>query len=208
MLYPVCQVTTPSHGSTGVFISEKYILTVFHGIEDCITHKGTKDTYEEVRHQIDVTLYEPDKAKNVKAEIVAYDESLDIALLKLLKTKSLYKATLIPENQISKCEIFDDLYIVGSPLENDPIPTKGILSSKDMECDHESYWVTDAWIHEGNSGSGVFKLVGRKYYLIGLAVSSSLTDEAADTNLTHFIPPEKIHSFLENLDESEDSLIH
>ncbi len=206
MLYPVCQVQTPQMTATGIFVHEKYILTVFHCIEDSITIKGSQKSYEEVRHKVDVTFYEQNKIKTAKALIISYDEAQDIALLKLIKQKSQHIAKVVPTAQIPKCEIFDDLYIVGAPLDQSPMPTRGILSSKSEQVEHGKYWMTDAWIQTGNSGSGVFKLINKKYYLIGMASRSLLNDEQADTNLTHFIPPDSIYSFLNTVKESDFSL--
>lgn len=202
MLYPVCCVQTPQSISTGIFITPKHVLTVYHGISDCITLKGTKDTLQEVRHLVAISSYYP-KIKKHKASIVAYDQAQDIALLKLTKTSNPYVSQFIPKNHIKNCEVFDPLYVVGMPLGHAPVPTQGILTHKSETIENGEYWMTDAWIQVGNSGSGVFKKIGRKYCLIGVA-SLSLVDEESeqDTNLTHFIPPDAISNFLKTTNDS------
>ena len=199
MLYPVCRLTTPIETGSGVFISNTLILTVFHSLKDAITSLGLPNGVQEIRHPITCEVFPFGKVEQFSADIYAYDEAQDIALLKLKSGSYEHFAQLIALTQINALNIFDDLYTVGASLGHEPIPTKGILTYKKEELGFGKYWMTDAHILLGNSGGGVFITLDNKYYLIGLTTSLMVDEENNQTHITHFIPPDSIHNFLNSL---------
>jgi len=202
MLYPVCRVVTPAGSGSGVFISDTFILTVFHCLKDSITIVGTPNQVKEIRHTVTCEVFNSQKKKPVgyPADIYAYDEAQDIALLKLKKDKYKYSANLMDVSKADVPEVFDEVYVIGASFGHEPLPTRGIITYKKEEIDYGFYWMTDAKILVGNSGGGVFMELNNQYVLIGITTSMIVDDETdQSTHLTHFIPPQVIHNFLQNL---------
>jgi S1-C subfamily serine protease len=205
MLYPVCRIRLGSDGGivfSGVFISPTEILTVYHGVSAAIKRVGLPGVNsEEVRHPITIEVFDytdPKKPKPYKAEIVLYDETQDIALLKTVKYKSSYSAKIISEIDIAKCKIFDEVFSVGASLGHVPIPSRGIISYLNEQYDYGSYWMTDASITFGNSGGGVFRYNSKlkKHELIGITTHIEDNDSESVTHMVSFVPPPIIHGFL------------
>lgn len=210
MLYPICRIVTPQGMSSGVFVSETHILTVFHALKEAITVIGMPGCVKEVRHAITCEIFPTTKAGKKPtqhmADIFAYDEAQDIALLQLKKGKHKYAASLLPESKVKDLEIFDEVFAVGASLGHEPLPTKGMITYKKEELDFGLYWMTDAHILVGNSGGGVFAEVDGEYYLIGITTSMMVDDETdSTTHLTHFVPPQILHKFLKVLDIGKET---
>ena len=53
-------------------------------------------------------------------------------------------------------QVFEDVYAVGCPLGNDPIPTHGKLSDTSHMVDGTKHWMVSAPTYIGNSGGGIF----------------------------------------------------
>ena len=123
------------HGS-GFFISNKYVVTNFHvasGKESYIVK-----TYDEQEY----------KVKN----IVAYDESYDIAILELMTPAKNIKILRLADNLP---EQGDDVLVIGAPLSLEYTVSRGIVTAiRDMPYNGTCIQI-DAAISPGNSGGPV-----------------------------------------------------
>lgn len=123
------------HGS-GFFIAKNYIVTNYHVIA------GSND--------IRVKTYDKEEYK-VK-NIVALDESYDIAVLEITAPPKNIKVLTMADNLP---EQGDDVLVIGAPLSLDYTVTKGIVTAiRDMERNGTCIQI-DASISPGNSGGPV-----------------------------------------------------
>jgi S1-C subfamily serine protease len=133
------------------------------------------------------------------AEIMAYHEKRDIALLRLRTNQKFdHVATILAKEQSKDIHIFDPLYIVGCGLGQPPFPTSGMLTGKDVQIDNFPYWQTSAPSIYGNSGGAVFR--GETLEFMGIpsriSVSGNMFSRDAITHIGYFCPPIEIHKFL------------
>ena len=134
------------------------------------------------------------------AEIMAYHEKRDVALLRLKTNQKFdYVASLLPRAEARNIHIFDKLYIVGCGLGVPPFPTDGMLTGKDVQIDYYPYWQTSAPSIFGNSGGAVFRGETLEYMGIPSRISTSgnMFSRDAITHIGYFCPPTEIHRFLE-----------
>ncbi len=147
-------------GPGGEFVT--YLLTAWHVVRDI---QGNLDRRNE---PVPVTVYELDgTTRDESALLLEYDPDLDAAILQLRTTRRMpHGARLAKRGRIDDVRIFQDIYAVGCPLGNDPIPTPGEVSSTAHRVDGESYWMINAPTFIGNSGGGIFD--ADSFELIGL----------------------------------------
>ena len=62
--------------------------------------------------------------------------------------------------------VWERVYTVGCPLGNDPIPTRGEISSVKNQLNGTNYWMINAPTYFGNSGGGVYLAESRE--LVGV----------------------------------------
>jgi S1-C subfamily serine protease len=141
---------------TGFFISENYIITCSHVIDDAKTITIIKD------------------GKKYSAQMVIDNPNLDFALLIVNEYKSpKYFATskFLNEN------IGNKLYTLGFPLSNilgaDIRVTDGIISARTGINSDPIYFQISAPIQPGNSGGPI---INEKFNVIGIA-SSKISDQ-------------------------------
>lgn len=129
-----------------------YLLTAWHVIRDIQTAPETLNT------PVPVTIYGQDgKMRSETAQLLRFDATLDIALLKLNSARPVdCGAKLAPRAHLHDVAIFEQIYAVGCPLGNDPIPTFGEIADTRHIVDGQSYWMISAPTYIGNSGGGVF----------------------------------------------------
>lgn len=202
MLYSVCKVLSNNNSGSGVFITENRVLTAYHTLVDCITTIGTRTSKKEIRQPITCEIFDEKTSVLKQAKILAYDTNSDIALLEVNDYKHPYVSKIITKSLISQCSLFDEVFVIGSSLGHEPLPTQGIITFiKDPAS-----WMTSAPILVGNSGGGVFKLIKDSYYLIGI-VTSMFIDDSTDniTHLTNFVPPALIHQFMQIVKEEDNT---
>lgn len=133
------------------------------------------------------------------AEIVAYHEKRDLAVLRLRTNREFPNvATLYPGDKAREVHIFDPILIVGCGLGQPPFPTQGIVSGKGEMIDYYEYWMSTAPSIFGNSGGAVF--LERTLELIGvpsrISVSGGMFGGSAVTHMGYFCPPNEIRKFL------------
>ncbi len=141
---------------------ESYVLTAFHVVRNILA-----DTPKARREGIAITIYQEDRRIEVRGDLVANKPSIDVALLKL-RGEVIYKcaASVLSKEDAAKVQVWDPVYAVGCPLGNDPIHTKGEISSMRNELNGSNYWMINAPTYFGNSGGGVY--LGRNRHLAGV----------------------------------------
>ena len=138
---------------SGVIVNEDgYIVTNFHVIDET--------------DNITVRLH---NGETYSAEVVGYDEQLDIAVLKI-NADDLTAAALGSSEELA---VGDLAVVIGNPLgQLGGTVTQGIISSTDRSISLEgrtrSLIQTDAAINSGNSGGGLFNSKGE---LVGIVVA-------------------------------------
>ncbi len=196
-------------GETGY---STYALTNHHVVSGAIRVEKKFDPQrgkEITRDYRDLVQIEAFKYKNrstitgrltADAEIMAYHEKRDVALLRL-KSNDLFPhvATLLPRKDAREVHTFDKLFVVGCGLGQPPFPTSGMLTGKDVQIDYYEYWQTSAPSIFGNSGGAVFRGETLEYMGIPsrISVSGNMFARDAITHIGYFCPPHEIHRFLE-----------
>ena len=143
---------TESQGSSGsgFFINNKgYFVTNNHVVKGC---KQSKITF---------------KGESIDAEIIATDQTLDLALMKAnVKPKNYLNLSDEPPEKLQK--IYVAGYPFGKGLSDDLKLTQGIISSVKGYKDNSNQIQIDAAINSGNSGGPIVNEDGD---LVGVAVS-------------------------------------
>lgn len=132
--------------------THNYVLTAYHVVRNILA-----DTPRARTEGIAVTVYRRSGRIDVKGFLVASDKDLDCAVVRL-KTDEIFEdiAYVLPRDQAEKVEVWADIYAIGCPLGNDPIPTRGSISSTQNVLNGTNYWMISAPTYYGNSGGGVF----------------------------------------------------
>lgn len=153
-----------SSGSGSILTTEGYILTNHHVIMD----PESGQLYNQLGHIWIATssadLKEPAQVKYL-AKVVDYNQSLDLALLKITSTKSgealpeNLNLTTLPIGNSEYVEIGQELSIIGFPgLGGDSVTfTKGTVAGF---ITNDSWVKTDAEINFGNSGGAAINQAG------------------------------------------------
>jgi S1-C subfamily serine protease len=129
-----------------------YLVTAWQVIRDIQTAPDATST------PIPVTIYSrTGEVRSETAQLLKNDVALDVALLKLNSTKPVEcGAKLASRERLRQVSTFEQIYAVGCPLGNDPIPTFGEVADTHHTVDGQHYWMISAPTYIGNSGGGVF----------------------------------------------------
>ena len=180
------QTTSAASGSGFILSSDGYILTNFHVVEDS--------------DSITVSMYD---GKSYKAELIGYDESNDVAVLKI-DAENLVPVVLGNSDNIN---VGDSVVAIGNPLGELTFSlTSGSISAKDREITMSSgvtmqLMQTDCAINSGNSGGALFNLYGEVIGITNAKYSSSSSSEASIDNIGFAIPINKARSIAESIIE-------
>ncbi len=167
------ETTSAASGSGFIISSDGYILTNYHVVED-----GTKIT---------VSLYNDE---TYIATLVGYDESNDIAVLKIDAT-DLQAVTLGDSDSLN---VGDSVVAIGNPLGELTFSlTAGIVSALNRSVTLSSGSTmdliqTDCAINSGNSGGALFNMYGEVVGITNAKYSSSSSSEASIDNIGFAIP--------------------
>lgn len=187
ILYPTVRVKTDKAGGSGVVIYSKpdprspsdyltFVLTNWHVISEAIKvdkkwdSVRSMDVKREVLNEVTVESFSYVNESTVvssnahKAEIVAYNEDHDLALLRVLSPIAMvHVAEIIPKGDIPKMRLFDETRICGCSLLHDPLPTKGEITGirEVIQGKEKEYLMTSAPGIFGNSGGALFDIQGR-----------------------------------------------
>lgn len=166
---------------TGFIISEEgYIVTNFHVVD------GADKCY--------VTLYDDSQ---YTAKIVGYEESNDIAVIKIEPEGKIQ--SLVYGNS-SELSVGDSVYVIGNPLGDLTFTlTDGVVSALNrlIETDEGitiNMFQTNAAVNSGNSGGPVFDEHG---YVVGIA--SAKYASSSIEGLSFCIPIDDVRSMIDEI---------
>ena len=179
------QTTGAAAGSGFILTADGYILTNYHVVESSDSIKVT--TY-------DGTSYD--------AQLIGYDESNDIAVLKIDATD----LTPVVLGDSDTLNVGDSVVAIGNPLGELTFSlTAGAISALDRPVTLSSgttmnLMQTDCAINSGNSGGALFNMYGE---VIGITnakySSSSSSSEASIDNIGFAIPINQVRSIVESI---------
>ncbi|MBQ8164681.1 MAG: trypsin-like peptidase domain-containing protein [Clostridia bacterium] len=155
------QVSKNASSGTGIiYSSDGYILTNYHVIES-----GANYT---------VTLYD---GTSYKAELVGYEASNDVALLKIDAT-GLSGAYMGDSDNIC---VGEDIIVIGNPLgELTYTLTRGVVSALNRvintDANPKNMFQIDAAVNSGNSGGPAFDACGRVIGIVTAKYSASTVE--------------------------------
>ncbi len=222
MLYPVVVVAAGSTLGSGTVIFsaeaddewQTYVLTNHHVVSSAITVKEEWDPklQEEVKREhrtpVQVRWFDyNDYSREIGtrgqiADIVAYDATLDLALLQTRDTERRvdYVAHLMPE--ASPLYLFEITWAVGAGLGKPPFPTEGAVSNLDQRIKGQPYILSSAPIIFGNSGGALFHWSQERalYEFIGVPARVSGTWTGVVTHMAWAIPLVTVRQFLRDND--------
>ena len=179
------QTEAAASGSGFVLSKDGYILTNFHVIENSTS--------------VTVTDY---SGNQYDAVIVGYDESYDVAVLKIDAT-DLQPVVL---GKSSDMEVGDQVIAIGNPLGELTFSlTGGLISALNREVTMSTGQVmdliqTDCAINSGNSGGPLFNLYGEVIGITNAKYSSSSSGVSVD-NIGFAIPIDDVKSIVTSIME-------
>ncbi len=164
--------TSAASGSGFIFSDDGYILTNYHVIEDS--------------NSIKVSTYD---GSSYDAQLIGYDESNDIAVLKI-EAEGLSPVVLGDSDNLN---VGDSVVAIGNPLGELTFSlTSGVVSALDRQVTLSSNVTmdliqTDCAINSGNSGGPLFNLYGEVIGITNAKYSSSGSGASID-NIGFAIP--------------------
>ena len=180
------QSTAAASGSGFIFSDDGYILTNHHVIEDS--------------DSITVSLYD---GRSFDAKLIGYDESNDIAVLKI-EADGLVPVILGDSENLN---VGDSVVAIGNPLGELTFSlTSGAISAKDREITMSNgstmrLMQTDCAINSGNSGGALFNLYGEVVGITNAKYSSNSSTGASIDNIGFAIPINTARKIAESIIE-------
>lgn len=169
---------------SGVVIGQGFVLTNYHVVEDASSLRVT-------------VTDDSGNTDEYAATLVAYDESLDIAIV-YATGLDLPAVTLGDSDTL---QVGDWAINIGNPLGFTKTTTVGVVSALNRAIESESYdkygrksTITnamiqvDAAINSGNSGGGMFNVLGQLMGIPSLKYTSSYMSQASIDNIGMCIP--------------------
>jgi len=220
-IYPVTRVLAPTSkgiaGGSGVVVysqdKETYVLTNNHviagliDIEEKWNSVAQRPLKVETRSDAIVEFFSYEDMSRItdavskKADVVAWDEQKDLALLKLKSTVDVeYIAPIMhPREEVEKLFISTPIRTVGCGLGVPPLMTVGTIGGFDFPIENYPYMLCTAPSIFGNSGGPVYSAESGE--VIGLTARISVVmmglGGSAITHMGWAIPTKTIHAFLE-----------
>ena len=181
------QTTSAASGSGFIITTNGYILTNYHVIEDS--------------DSITVSMYD---GTTYDAALVGYDESNDIAVLKI-DAENLTPVVLGDSDAMN---VGDSVVAIGNPLGELTFSlTSGAISAMDREITLSGgitmdLMQTDCAINSGNSGGALFNMYGEVIGVTNAKYSSSSSSEASIDNIGFAIPINSVKSIVQSIIEN------
>jgi len=221
-IYPVTRIVAISKkggvGGSGVVVyskdGETYILTNNHVIADLVDIEekwnsvAQRPLKVETRSEAIVEFFTYEDLSRItdasakKAEVVAWDEQMDLGLLKLKSTAQVENVAPVmhPKEETKKLFISSPVRTVGCGLGVPPLMTVGAIGGFDFPIDNYPYMLSTAPSIFGNSGGPVFSAETGE--VIGLTARLSVVmmgfGASPITHMSWVIPTKTIFTFLEN----------
>jgi len=231
LLYPIVRVFSIKGAGSGTIIYSKpdpenekefltFVLTNHHVIEANITYKKDWDSLlkkkieKEFREQAKVEVFsyvrdsEVDSSNRHNAEIVAYDQYHDLALLKLDSPKRFdYVSPIISKEKIKNLKLFTSIAIAGCSMAHEPFCNFGEITFLKEIIEQKKYIMVNAGMYFGNSGGAVFladsgELIGVPSRLTGIQLGFGMDMVLFMGFAAH---PERFYEFF---DEQEVQFIY
>ena len=180
------QSTSAASGSGFIISEDGYIITNHHVIEDS--------------NSISVAMYD---GTEYDAKLVGYDESNDLAVLKVEAT-GLQPVIL---GKSGNMHVGDDVVAIGNPLGELTFSlTKGTVSALNRDVTMSngitmSLIQTDCAINSGNSGGALFNMYGEVVGITNAKYSSSSYGEASIDNIGFAIPIDDVRGIIDSIIE-------
>ena len=177
--------TSAAAGSGFVLSDDGYILTNYHVVEDSTSIK--------------VRMYD---GSSYDAQLIGYDESNDIAVLKV-DAENLSPVVLGDSGNLN---VGDNVLAIGNPLGELTFSlTAGVVSALDREVTLSGNVTmeliqTDCAINSGNSGGALFNLYGEVIGITNAKYSSSGSGASID-NIGFAIPINSVMNIVESIIE-------
>ena len=179
------QTTSAAAGSGFILTQDGYILTNYHVVEGS--------------NSITVTTYD---GTGYDATLIGYDESNDIAVLKIDATD----LTPVVLGDSDTLNVGDTVVAIGNPLGELTFSlTTGVVSALDRPVTLSTGTTmnliqTDCAINSGNSGGALFNLYGEVIGITNAKYSSSgSSSEASIDNIGFAIPIDQVRSIFESI---------
>ena len=180
------QTTSAASGSGFILTGDGYVLTNYHVIESS--------------NSISVTLYD---GKSYDAVLIGYDESSDIAVLKI-DAEGLTPVVLGDSDNLN---VGDSVVAIGNPLGELTFSlTSGAVSALNREITLSNSVTmnliqTDCAINSGNSGGALFNLYGEVIGITNAKYSGSGSGASID-NIGFAIPINHVRGIVESIIEN------
>lgn len=180
------QTTSAASGSGFILTADGYIVTNHHVIQNA--NSVTVSTYG---------------GASYNAKIVGYDESNDLAVLKIEAT-GLSPVVL---GSSEKLNVGDTVLAIGNPLGELTFSlTTGVVSALNREVTFSGGTVmdllqTDCAINSGNSGGALFNLYGEVVGITNAKYSGSSSSGASIDNIAFAIPIDSVRAIVESIIE-------
>lgn len=180
------QTTSAASGSGFVLSADGYILTNYHVVKSS--------------DSITVSLYNGD---SFDAVLIGYDESNDIAVLKV-DAEGLAPVVLGDSDNMN---VGDSVVAIGNPLGELTFSlTSGAISAMDREITMSTGATmnliqTDCAINSGNSGGALFNMYGEVIGVTNAKYSGSSNSGATIDNIGFAIPINRVRSIVESIIE-------
>ena len=180
------QTTSAASGSGFILTGDGYVLTNYHVIESS--------------NSISVTLYD---GKSYDATLIGYDESSDIAVLKI-DADGLTPVVLGDSDNLN---VGDSVVAIGNPLGELTFSlTSGAVSALNREITLSNSVTmnliqTDCAINSGNSGGALFNLYGEVIGITNAKYSGSGSGASID-NIGFAIPINHVRGIVESIIEN------
>ena len=179
------QSTSAASGSGFIYSADGYILTNYHVIEDS--------------NSVTVTTYDN---KVYDAEIVGYDMSNDVAVLKI-EAEGLVPVKIGSSDAL---RVGDPVAVIGNPLGELTFSlSQGVVSALNREITISSGVTmdliqTDAAINSGNSGGPLFNIYGEVIGITNAKYSSStMSSSASIDNIGFAIPIDHVRGIVDSI---------
>ena len=180
------KTTSAASGSGFILSADGYILTNYHVIEDSSS--------------ITVSLF---NGESYEAALIGYDESNDIAVLKI-EAEGLVPVILGSSDNVN---VGDDVVAIGNPLGELTFSlTSGAISAKDRQVTLSGNMTmnllqTDCAINSGNSGGALFNMYGEVIGVTNAKYSGNSGSSASIDNIGFAIPINSIRDIIESIIE-------
>ena len=176
--------TSAASGSGFIYSNDGYIVTNYHVVEDS--------------DSITVSYYD---GSTQEAELVGYDESNDVAVLKV----SAQNLTPVIIGNSDNLNVGDSVVAIGNPLGELTFSlTAGTVSALDREVTFSggitmNLIQTDCAINSGNSGGALFNLYGEVIGVTNAKYSGNSSSGATIDNIGFAIPMNTVRSIVDSI---------